>query len=47
MIKKEKTSKTRSEVNPYLFYITNWGFIDTEIETANTATKKQNQKVEK
>lgn len=47
MIKKEKTRKVKTELNPYLFYITNWGFIDTDIDTELNATKKQPEKIAK
>ncbi len=39
MIKKQKEKQTTLQRNPYMFYVTNWGFVEpTKPET------KQNQK---
>ncbi len=35
MIKKKKVNNTQLQKNPYLFYVTNWGFVNhTPVETS-------------
>lgn len=40
MIKKEKEKKNILDRNPYMYYVTNWGFV----EQPTKAEKKENQK---
>ena len=48
MIKRERTRKSKIEQNPYMYYMTNWGFMETEIkEDRPVALKKENDKLEK
>lgn len=48
MIKRERTRKSKIEQNPYMYYMTNWGFMETEIkEDRHVALKKENDKLEK
>lgn len=48
MIKRERTKKSKIELNPYMYYMTNWGFMETEItEDRPVESKKENEKLEK
>ena len=48
MIKRERTRKSKIEQNPYMYYMTTWGFMETEIkEDRPVALKKENDKLEK
>ncbi|NJI72961.1 hypothetical protein HCX49_07070 [Sphingobacterium kitahiroshimense] len=48
MIKRERTRKSKIEQNPYMYYMTNWGFMETEIKEDRPVTlKKENDKLEK
>lgn len=38
MIKKQKEKETKLQKSPYMYYVTNWGFIEQPIQ------KKENQK---
>ena len=39
MIKKEKLKKTNLEKNPYMYYMTNWGFIEQSVEKTGKQPK--------
>lgn len=48
MIKRERIRKTKIEMNPYMYYMTNWGFMETEIkEDRPVELKKRETKLEK
>lgn len=40
MIKKEKDKKSILDRSPYMYYVTNWGFVEQPTKT----TQKENQK---
>ncbi len=41
MIKKEKMKKTKLEKNPYMYYMTNWGFVEQSSEKTNKQLKSK------
>ncbi|ERJ59828.1 hypothetical protein M472_13730 [Sphingobacterium paucimobilis HER1398] len=41
MIKKRKEKSTSLQRNPFMFYITNWGFVEKPIETESKKARKR------
>ncbi|KGE15678.1 hypothetical protein DI53_0456 [Sphingobacterium deserti] len=39
MIKKEKLKTTKLEKNPYMYYMTNWGFVEQSSEKIDIRSK--------
>ncbi len=41
MIKKEKMITVRLEKNPYMYYMTNWGFVEQNTEKLDHQSKNK------
>ncbi|EEI93489.1 hypothetical protein HMPREF0765_0917 [Sphingobacterium spiritivorum ATCC 33300] len=41
MIKKQKVKQTQLQKNPYLYYVTNWGFVNPTTTETPSETKKR------
>ncbi|TYP93100.1 hypothetical protein BC792_1141 [Sphingobacterium allocomposti] len=41
MTKNEKMKTTKLEKNPFMYYVTNWGFVEQGSQKINNHTKNQ------